>query len=1134
MANHSLVIQVGANVQGLVNGMRTATTATQNWANSTLDAVEQNEAAINGLSNKLGALGLAGVAAAGLAVKKFADFDQAMSNVAATGEEAALWMGELRDAALEAGAKTVYSATEAAGAIEELSKAGVSATDILGGGLDGALDLAAAGALSVADAASYTSVALNQFKLSGDKAAHVADLLAAGAGKAMGDVSDLGQALKQGGLVAAQTGLSIEETTGALASFAQAGLLGADAGTSLKSMLQRLTPQSAEAQKQFDDLGISAYDAQGNFVGLENFAGQLKDKMKDLSPEARNAAMAVMFGSDAVRAASVLYDQGAEGINTWIDAVDDQGYAAEVAATRLDNLKGDLEGLSGAFDTWMINLGEGANGPLRALVQNATNVVNAFGDLPSGVQTATLSIVGGGGLVALGLAGMGKVLIMVKDVRNAMVAMSITAKKAAVGVGAIGGLLGVATVALINWGNASSDAKEKTDSYLDSLDELGNRTDATVVKISEALTKDRRNWLDSHWGNPRTLIDNAKAFGLTAEDMTGYILGTGEAVEKVQSKIEDYRDALPSGIERLGVEDFSQGFMKALDGEAKGLTNAEKKKLQQIELNKKMGVSEAEAAGEVDATRSALARLADAQATGTANTEGYTNALKELVDAQRAASGAVLSERDARRQYEQTLADATAALKEHGRNLDITTEAGRKNQDALDGIVASGEDLIESMRANGASQEQLQKAVKKTRDDFIKQAEKMGLSKDAAKALADEMELFPDSIKVEVAIETSKAKAALDELIRKAGSLGNAMVVAAGGTPRSAPGVSLPHNAGGGPISGPGTGTSDSVLSWLSDGEYVIKASSVRKYGPRMLGMLNEGTLPGFASGGLVKGHSLAYWEERRASSLELVRMQQQVRDLSASLRETEKTKSGRKRFVLRGLDRREAELELRAARQELADARTANEINRSKSGTIKSRMARAEKKKDRAERDADKRQEAAEAAAEHKESISSGLRGGFSLGGLFGQKDAFGYDKPVTKQSMLAAAKGYANKLKVFAGKLAKAGKLLGPKSGVILEEIVGLGVEEGTTALDAILTMTAAEAASFVASYAGIATNADRAAGNSVPPKLETAKGMALDYGALAAAMTHLQVVGQLGIGDRDAARLVQRGTRTIGNLK
>ena len=191
-----------------------------------------------------------------------------MSNVAAATHETTGNMELLRAAALKAGADTAFSASEAADGIEALAKAGVSTADILNGGLTGALDLAAAGNIEVGDAAEIAATALTQFRLSGEQIPHVADLLAAGAGKAQGDVADLGQALKQSGLVASQMGLSIEDTTGSLAAFASAGLIGSDAGTSFKAMLQRLANPLGQGKKAMDELGISAYDAQGNFVGI--------------------------------------------------------------------------------------------------------------------------------------------------------------------------------------------------------------------------------------------------------------------------------------------------------------------------------------------------------------------------------------------------------------------------------------------------------------------------------------------------------------------------------------------------------------------------------------------------------------------------------------------------------------------------------------------------------------------------------------------------------------------------------------------------------------------------------------------------------------------------------------------------
>ena len=325
MTERSIVAKLRAEVSQYLSGMKSAADATAKVG----DSAERSQSKASGAFGKLSQLakknsadmdrvgnaamvaGGAIVAGLGVGIKAFADFDQAMSAASAALPQAGAQMESLRQLAITLGKDTQFSATEAAQGVTELAKAGVEAGDIMGGGLKGALDLAAAGQLDVAEAAETAATAMTMFKLSGKDVPHIADLLAAGAGKAQGSVRDMGMALKQAGLVAAQTGLTIEETTGGLAAFASAGLVGSDAGTSFKSMLQRLNPQSKEAQKTMKDLGISAYDAQGNFIGLSAFAGNLRSSMKDLTTEQRNATMATIFGSDAVRAAAVLYEQRA-------------------------------------------------------------------------------------------------------------------------------------------------------------------------------------------------------------------------------------------------------------------------------------------------------------------------------------------------------------------------------------------------------------------------------------------------------------------------------------------------------------------------------------------------------------------------------------------------------------------------------------------------------------------------------------------------------------------------------------------------------------------------------------------------------------------------------------------------------
>ncbi|MET0888382.1 MAG: phage tail tape measure protein, partial [Mycetocola sp.] len=185
MAERVVNVKLEVQVANYLAGMEKASKATKAAAEEAKKLSEKAQAVelLGKTSLVMGAAVAAGLA---LAVAKFADFDQAMSEVQASTHESTANMELLRDAAIDAGARTVFSATEAANAIDELAKAGISTADILGGALDGALDLASAGGLGVADAAGIAATALTQFNLAGEDVPHVADLLAAGAGKAMG------------------------------------------------------------------------------------------------------------------------------------------------------------------------------------------------------------------------------------------------------------------------------------------------------------------------------------------------------------------------------------------------------------------------------------------------------------------------------------------------------------------------------------------------------------------------------------------------------------------------------------------------------------------------------------------------------------------------------------------------------------------------------------------------------------------------------------------------------------------------------------------------------------------------------------------------------------------------------------
>lgn len=150
-----------------------------------------------------------------------------------------------------------------------------------------------------------------------------------------------------------------------------------------------------------DELGISAYDAQGNFIGLKALAGQLQTQMSGLTQAQRNQALATIFGSDAIRAANVLYNEGADGIADWTKKVSDSGYAAQQAAAKNDNLRGDLENLSGSFESMMIKLGEGGQGPCASSSRPSTCSWTDSGNCPPPSNRPSSSTALAGGIVAL-------------------------------------------------------------------------------------------------------------------------------------------------------------------------------------------------------------------------------------------------------------------------------------------------------------------------------------------------------------------------------------------------------------------------------------------------------------------------------------------------------------------------------------------------------------------------------------------------------------------------------------------------------------------------------------------------------------------------------------------------------------
>lgn len=324
------------------------------------------------------------------------------------------------------GAKTAFSANEAADGIAELEKAGVSTADIMNGGLSGALNLATAGEVSVADAAEIASTAMNAFKNDNLTVTDAANQMAGAANASATDVHELQYGLSAVSAVASGVGLSFNDTTNALAVFAQNGLKGSDAGTSLKTMLQNLSPSTKSATAEMEKLGIITkdgsnkfFDAKGNIKSMSSVAEILKSSLGGLTKQQQQVALKTMFGTDAVRAGTIAAKEGAKGFDSMQKSISKVS-AADVAKEKLNNLKGALEELKGSLETAGISIGSKFLPSLTGLVKGITNIVNGFNKLPEGAKTAVVGTVGAFGALAGVGATLGVVLGAVGKYQKAM------------------------------------------------------------------------------------------------------------------------------------------------------------------------------------------------------------------------------------------------------------------------------------------------------------------------------------------------------------------------------------------------------------------------------------------------------------------------------------------------------------------------------------------------------------------------------------------------------------------------------------------------------------------------------------------------------------------------------------------
>lgn len=830
MTDRTVRVSLTAQVSGYIAGMNQAAVKTRE-VGSAAERLAQKGAAMQTVGVALLAIGAAAAAGVGLAIKSFADFDAKMSQVKTLAHATSEEMDILGEAAKTMGQKIGFSALQTAEAEIELVKAGLDVSTIMSGALKGSLDLAAAGQIDVADATAIATIALTQFNLTGADVPHVADLLAAGADKALGGVSELGEALKAGGLVASQFGLSLDDTIGTLASFANAGLLGESAGTTLRQMLLKLGSPSAEAAATMKELGISLYDASGKFVGITNLSGQLQSKLSGLSEAQRNSAMATIFGSRAIAGANVLYKEGAKGIGQWIDDVNDSGFAATQAAGKMDNLKGDIAKLEAAFQSGLIEAGSTGDGVMRGLVQTLTNLTALFTGLPAPIQGGVLAV---GAIIAVVATLAGTALLLVPRLaamKFAMVELELSMKKVALSGGAVAVAVAVVVAAFSFFAAQTADAKARVDALTGTLDtNTGAITSNTRAVVAKAL-------------QDKGAFDAAKKLGISQKELTDAALGNEAALKKVSSAAKEYQAANLLGDSAARM--FGQSIIdKALGplGEQQAALKGSAEEFKNLKAATDKGT---------DSTESA----ADAYKLAADKAKGLSDQVANLTDQINTANGVGQDAVSQNANYQKALADATAQVKEylktHKRSteaLNENTPAGSANAAMLAGLAKDAQSAAKAQLELDGNTEAYQNRLADGRQAVIDRALALGATADQAQLLADKVAAIPTQAEIKILLDASNATRVLDKFI--ADLTARKPVLSIDGNIVLRPGQIAAH-ADGGTVGGSGGARADDRLIAASSGEEIIRNPFASMFRTQ-LKQMNRGQIPAFADGGTV------------------------------------------------------------------------------------------------------------------------------------------------------------------------------------------------------------------------------------------------------------------------------------------
>lgn len=315
------------------------------------------------------------------ALKTTADFDAGMSEVKAISGATGTEFKQLETKAIQMGAKTKYSATEAASAFKYMAMAGWDTNDMLSG-ISGVMNLAAASGEDLATTSDIVTDALTAFGLSAKDSSHFADILAQASSRSNTNVGLMGETFKYVAPVAGALGYSAEDCAVAIGLMANSGIKASQAGTALRSLFTRLAKPTDTVAAAMEKYNITLTDANGNMKPLSTLMSEMRDRFSGLSEAQKANLAATLAGQEGMSGLLAIVNSSDADFKNLTDSINNADGASErMAKTMQDNLKGSFTIFKSTVESAAISIGKKLTPEVRKFVDTGTSLVKKFNDM---------------------------------------------------------------------------------------------------------------------------------------------------------------------------------------------------------------------------------------------------------------------------------------------------------------------------------------------------------------------------------------------------------------------------------------------------------------------------------------------------------------------------------------------------------------------------------------------------------------------------------------------------------------------------------------------------------------------------------------------------------------------------------